>query len=103
MRFIRFAEVQEDVLEKARESRDENGNYYNITTEMTNDIAKYFAKMDLRIDLNSSRMYSKSLCIEYPSGGPIKADREDAILRFKCEFLNQVQRIKNGYGISLPY
>ena len=103
MRFIRFAEVQEEALEKARESRDENGNYYDITDSMISDIAKYFEKMDLRYDLNSSSMYSKSLCIEYPSGGPIKADREDAILRFKCEFLNQVQRIKNEYGISLPY
>lgn len=101
--FIRFAEVQEDVLEKARESRDENGNYYNITDEMISDIAKYFEKMDLRIDLNTGREYSKSLCIGYFSNGPEKQDKEDAVFTFKCHFLNQVQRIKNGYGIELPY
>lgn len=101
--FIRFIEVKEEVIEKAYTKRDADGNPYPITPVLIESISNYFDKMDLRYDIDSARMYCKSSCIEYPSSGPIKVDKEDAILRFSCEFLNQVQRVKNGYKIELAY
>lgn len=103
MKIIRFNEVKEEVLEKAKTQRDAEGNPYHMTPSLIKSISDYFNKMDLRYDIDSASMYCKSSRVEYPSSGPIKVDIDDAILRFSCYFLDQVQRVNNGYKIELAY